>query len=101
MPSVGGRRTRGNHGGHQVKINKWTRRHADARPPEETVAKEQAASQAPDGLSEAGGREAGGGGGGRGGRRAARGGGGGEKQKKTPPPTKKGERPHADRGRAG
>jgi ATP-binding protein involved in chromosome partitioning len=41
-----------------VKINKWTRRHADARPPEESVAKDEAQGQPPDGLSEAGVREA-------------------------------------------
>ena len=50
--------TGGNHGGQQVKINKWTRRHADARPPEETDAGEAAEGQPPDGLSEAGVREA-------------------------------------------
>src|SRR5215210_2864177 len=54
-PSVDGGRG-GTHGGQQVKINKWTRRHA--QPPEETLAKGKEESQPPDGLSEAGVREA-------------------------------------------
>ena len=41
-----------------MKINKWTRRHSDARPQEESIAKDEVASQPPDGLSEAGVREA-------------------------------------------
>ncbi|HLL97802.1 MAG TPA: Mrp/NBP35 family ATP-binding protein [Rubrobacteraceae bacterium] len=48
----------GPYGGQLVKINKWTRRHSAARPPEETIAKDQAEGQPPDGLTEAGVREA-------------------------------------------
>ena len=40
------------------KWNKWTRRHADDQPPEETLAKGKEESQLPDGFSEAGVREA-------------------------------------------